>query len=373
MKATDTPGRIRDAARAIRDGRLVVFPTETVYGLGADALNEHAVNRIYAAKGRPSDNPLIVHLATIDGIDRIVESLPPLARALLTRFAPGPLTLVLPAHPDLPRAVTAGLDTVAVRIPRHPIARAFLEACGRPVVAPSANRSGEPSPTTLEMARASLMAETDSESDGGPEAERDAVRRAALRGIRYLDGGPCEVGLESTVASVTDREIVILRPGAIGADDFRDAAPGVAVREASDRDDSGPARSPGRVHRHYRPRATVVLHDHRSEAPDDLVARLGGVFRPGAVAIAVIGVGTSVDAPAVAVRDWQETGALPNGPAAAEVVTRRAADVAGYARDLYRWFTELDTAGVGCIVAILPPDRGIGRAVRDRLQRASSG
>ncbi len=414
MKATATPGPIQDAARAIRDGRLVVFPTETVYGLGADALDEHAVNRIYAAKGRPADNPLIVHLASVDLIAMVADRLPPLAATLLARFAPGPLTLVLPAHPDLPPAVTAGLDTVAVRIPRHPVARAFLEACGRPVAAPSANRSGEPSPTTLGMARASLMAGRGSAEDnelgardrasaGGAGGEhdaagRDAARREALRGIRFLDGGPCEVGLESTVASVTEREIVILRPGGISADDLRAAAPGVAVREAPGQGEHGPARSPGRMHRHYRPRAPVVVHDPARDDPGELATRLYAVRDRGAGPVGVIGVGEAVDAAAAAVRRWQETEphggrsaggrarcaaerAVPTrrtgdgAPCAAEgaVLMRRAADVAGYARDLYRWFTELDAAGVRCIVAVMPADRGIGRAVRDRLERASGG
>ena len=367
MKATATSEQIQEAARAIREGRLVVFPTETVYGLGADALNEGAVSRIYAAKERPPDNPLIVHLASIDRIPRVVRSLAPLASALFARFAPGPLTLVLPAHADLPRIVTAGLDTVAVRIPRHPVARAFLEACGGPVAAPSANRSGEPSPTTLDMARASL------EHGAQPAAGPDAASRVALRGIRYLDGGPCEVGLESTVAAVTDHDIVILRPGAISASDLRDAAPGVAVREAGAHDEGGLTRSPGRVHRHYHPRATVVLHDPARENTDDLKALLGSVAGPGTAPVAVIGVGSSIDAPSAAARAWQAACCGVDGRDFDAVVTRRATDVAGYARDLYRWFTELDAAGAGCIVAVLPADHGIGRAVRDRLQRASTG
>ena len=150
---TESP---EDAAAYIRRGQTVAFPTETVYGLGADAFNGDAVQQIFAAKGRPSDNPLIVHIADRAQVDRLAASVPGPARALMDRFFPGPLTLILPRCPDVPSVVTAGLDTVGVRMPDHPVAQRFLAACGTPVAAPSANRSGRPSPTTWQAVRDDL-------------------------------------------------------------------------------------------------------------------------------------------------------------------------------------------------------------------------
>jgi len=328
---------ILDAARTIRSGGLVVFPTETVYGLGADALAAEAVERIFAAKGRPPDNPLIVHIADSADLDRVAGHVPAIARDLFARFAPGPLTLVLPAHPDLAPAVTAGLATVAVRFPAHPVAIELLRTCGRPLAAPSANRSGEPSPTTVAMARASLG---------------DAV------GV-YLDGGRCRVGLESTVASVSDDTVRILRPGAVTAEEIGEAVGGARVEYAA----IGPAESapsPGLRHRHYQPHAEVVTVE-----ADDLEdggldgARLAKISGP----IGVIGVRD--DVPTLV--------SLSGVSGKVQIFQRVAADTPEYARNLYRWFDELDELGVRMIIAILPTVDGIGLALRDRLDRASGG
>ena len=361
MKAMASAEQIQTAAQAIRDGRLVVFPTETVYGLGADAGNEEAVARIFAAKGRPADNPLIVHLESIAWAEAVVDRLPPVAGVLFERFSPGPLTLVLPAHPSLPGIVTAGLDTVAVRIPSHPVARALLASCGRPVAAPSANRSGEPSPTTVGMARASL--ERGLVSSVGGESG----------GITYIDGGPCEVGLESTVAAVSGRRVVILRPGSIGADDLQRAVPDAQIADAPSVDRIDRPVSPGLKHGHYRPGATVIAHDPQDESPDRLRSRILRSVPEGRATVGVIGIAPT------AVRIAAEIGRAAGRPGnrrPAETnqgLVREAADAREYAHNLYRWFVELDGQGCEAIVAILPPDQGVGRALRDRITRAAGG
>ncbi len=346
------------AAAAVRAGALVVFPTETVYGLGADAGSEEAVRRIFEAKGRPADNPLIVHVLSIEQIDGLVDRLSPAAEALLSTFSPGPLTLVLPAAGSVPRAVTAGLDTVAVRIPSHPVARALLERAAVPIAAPSANRSGEPSPTTVAMARASLG---------------DAVSH-------YLDGGPCEVGLESTVATVEGSRVVVLRPGAVSARMMRDAVPGVEVEYSTALSGDESPRSPGLKHRHYRPRARVVLFaQERRSATVELAELLAVTDDEGPVTVGVIGVGDECDTIARCVRRGVAAlgGPLRAGRQGSEpsvrIVERRAPSLEEYARYLYRWFGEMDEAGAALVVAHLPPERGIGRALRDRLERATGG
>ncbi|MFW5741768.1 MAG: L-threonylcarbamoyladenylate synthase [Spirochaetota bacterium] len=326
------------AARAIRTGRLVVFPTETVYGLGADALNAAAVRGIFAAKGRPVDNPLIVHLESATLLDTVAADAARVAHELFARFAPGPFTLVVRANDSVPREVTAGLATVAVRVPRHPVARALLAACGRPIAAPSANRSGEPSPTTVDMARRSLGSTVDV----------------------YLDGGACEVGVESTVAAIAEGAVTILRPGAVTAEQIAAALPGIDVGYAdanAARGDASP--SPGLRHRHYQPLATVIVCDP-ADARRCSVA-VAHALRGDGGSAAVIGLAAAVDA---------ALDAGPGVPAAGDALVLRASDPAEYARNLYRWFHELDAAGVTRIVALLPPAVGIGRAVRDRLTRA---
>ncbi len=326
-KFDDAPASQRSmilrAAETILSGGLVVFPTETVYGLGADALDASAVRGIFTAKGRPSDNPLIVHIADLEDLERVTRHASSIARDLFARFAPGPLTLVMPAHPDLAPAVSAGLSTVAVRFPSHPVAIDLLRACGRPLAAPSANRSGEPSPTTVAMARASLG---------------DAA------GV-YLDGGPCRVGLESTVASIIDDVVTILRPGAVTAEDIEAAVAGIRVRYAT-LVAAQPSPSPGLRHRHYQPRAEVFT----VEARDFEHARLADLSKP----MGILGRRADIEV-------WRGSFAA----------VRDAADVTEYARNLYRWFAELDALEVSTIVAVMPPADGIGLALRDRLERAS--
>lgn len=229
-----TPENIAEAAEAIRRGKLVGMPTETVYGVAADALNPEAVRRTFAAKGRPADNPLIVHLADVAEVDRVAADFPLSAAVLAQHFWPGPLTLVLPKQDEVPDAVTAGLETVAVRVPGHPVAQALIEAAGTPVSAPSANPFMGLSPTRAE--------------DIAPEV----AKHLAL----ILDGGPCEVGLESTVVDLHEAPFRLLRPGRISREEIEE----VLEREIADREEAV-KRSPGLYRRHYAPRTPVRLVD----------------------------------------------------------------------------------------------------------------
>ena len=296
------------AATVLRGGGLAAFPTETVYGLGAVATDARAVAAVFEAKGRPADNPLIVHAADLEPINAITNQTS-LGEALFAAFTPGPLTLVLPVRPAvLPSAVTAALSTVAVRIPAHETARALIREAGGLLVAPSANRSGRPSPTTWQAVRDDL--------DG---------RIGAV-----LMGAPTAVGLESTVVDATGYAAVVLRPGAVTLAMLRTVDPG--ARDATPGDDT--ARSPGTQHRHYAPRASVRLVD----APDpDATAAYIGLMMP--------------------------------DPGYAIVET--CADIAGYARALFDFFRRADGLGLSRIDAQRVPDDGLGRALMDRLCRAA--
>ncbi|CAM4474000.1 L-threonylcarbamoyladenylate synthase [Paenibacillus endophyticus] len=237
------------AAAQLRDGGLIAFPTETVYGLGADARSSFAVGRIFSAKGRPSDNPLIVHIANRQQLDELVLPYPQLASALMDSFWPGPLTIVLPARPDvLSPLVTAGLASVGIRIPDHRTALALLELAGCPVAAPSANRSGRPSPT---LAR-HVLEDLDGRIDG------------------VVDDGATGVGLESTVVElVGDQMIRILRPGGITLEALRIAAPHATIDSASLEEPEVAPRSPGMKYTHYAPKGELVLVQG---APDAVTA-----------------------------------------------------------------------------------------------------
>lgn len=310
---TESP---EEAAAYIRHGYVVAFPTETVYGLGADAFDEHAVRRIFVAKGRPSDNPIIAHIARLEQLHELVRTVPPMAERLIERFFPGPLTLILPRHPNVPSVLTAGLDTIGVRMPAHPIAHAFLEACGRPVAAPSANLSGRPSPTTWEAVYADL--------DG--------------RVPCILQGDQTPVGLESTVVDCTGAAPVVLRSGGVTLEALRGVVPETVL---SGRHAPELARSPGTRYRHYAPVARVVPVEKPEDAVPDPRAGYIGL-------------------------------ALPGG---AEVfgLSERCADVADYARELYHFFRRCDAAGLERIYCQTVQPAGLGLALMDRIERAANG
>lgn len=309
-----TDDQVQRAAELLRAGEIVAFPTETVYGLGANALDERAVARIFLAKGRPSHNPLIVHAADAAAARALVLDWPLSAEALAACFWPGPLTLVLPKQPTIPDLVTAGLGTVAVRVPRHPLAHALLEAARLPVAAPSANRSEGVSPTTAAHVRASL-------GDRVP---------------LILDGGPTEVGIESTVVDLSGEVPRLLRPGMISSDDLA-AVLGTRPLVVTELKGDSARTSPGQLERHYAPRAPVVLF---REAAPRAADGAGAIVRHA---------GTS---------GLRHEILLPDDPA-------------GYARGLYAALHTLDAAGVTQILIQTPPDTVAWHAVRDRLRRAS--
>lgn len=325
------PALLHQAARLLAAGELVAFPTETVYGLGADARNDAAVAGIFAAKGRPSDNPLIVHIASVAGLERIGREVGPLVWRLAEQFWPGPLTIVMESAPGLAPRVSAGLSTVGVRVPDHPVALALLRAFDGPVAAPSANRSGRPSPTRA----AHVLADMDG-------------RIAAV-----VDGGPTVVGLESTVVDARGPRVRVLREGgvtremltaALGTDAVEPPTAVTAVDEADQ-----PALAPGMRHQHYAPRCRVVL-----VAPDQWEQQLA---RWGAERASV---GALLRNPAIR-------------PLNARYVERITGGVDEYAHRLFAALLDAEAAGVDVLLVETVPEEGIGRAVMDRLRRAAAG
>jgi L-threonylcarbamoyladenylate synthase len=310
---------ITRAAGVLRAGGLVAFPTETVYGLGADASRDDAVARVDAVKGRPTAHPLIVHLAPEAELDEWAIDVPAVARRLAKALWPGPLTMILKKSPRVASATTGGSDTVGLRVPSHPMAIALLRMFGGGIAAPSANRFGAVSPTTADHVAADLGRDVD----------------------YILDGGACDVGVESTIIDLSRGRAVLLRPGGAPRDVI-EAITGPLT--AIDRE--APA-APGTLESHYAPRAKVI-----AVALDEV---------PAAVAAGAEG-RVAVLAPASAFAGWPG------------LVARRYVlpdDVAGMARDLYAALRDLDASGVDLIVAALPPEAGLGEAVADRLRRAA--
>ncbi|HUR68882.1 MAG TPA: L-threonylcarbamoyladenylate synthase [Candidatus Thermoplasmatota archaeon] len=311
---------IAAAALALRNGKLVVFPTETVYGVGAHALDAEAVRRIFDAKGRPADNPLIVHVADVAAARALARSWPAAAETLARAFWPGPLTLVLPRAPGVPDVTTGGLDSVALRVPSHGVARMLLAAAGVPVAAPSANRSGRPSPTRVEDALHDL--------GGAVEC--------------YLDGGPTDVGLESTVVGLLDAEPTILRQGGLPREAIEAVVGPVRVATHGD-----VARAPGMKHRHYSPRARLHVVDGPADA---LVTKLRAEGRRVAH---VAGAERGLSGP-----DARAPG--------------RSDEPEAWARQIFALMRDLDGAGYEDIVVEAIPERGVGAAVMDRLRRGAA-
>jgi L-threonylcarbamoyladenylate synthase len=302
------------ASELIKRGGTVAFPTETVYGLGANVFDEAAICKIFAAKGRPADNPLIAHIANLGMLDQLTGEVNGVAQALIDRFFPGPLTLVLRKAPAVPLIATAGLATIGIRMPRHPLAQEFLSACGVPVVAPSANLSGRPSPTTWQAVKEDL------------DGRIDAI----------LCGDQTEVGLESTVVDCTGAAPIVLRSGAVTLEQLRSVVP--STRLASQGIDEL-VRSPGTHHRHYSPRAKVELVDNPSSAR-------------GGADTAFIGVGTP--------------------PGAVEFGFQYiAATVEDYAHELFRFYRVCDDQGIRTIYCQRVAETGLGLALMDRLRRAA--
>jgi L-threonylcarbamoyladenylate synthase len=321
-----SPSEIQHAATLLRAGRLVAFPTETVYGLGANALDADAVARIYAAKGRPATSPLIVHVASIEMAKSLAAEWPAAADLLTKQFWPGPLTLVLRKKPAIPGIVTAGLDTVGLRMPSHPVAQALLEAAGIPLAAPSANRFTEVSPTTAEHVRQSLGNNVD----------------------LILDGGPCTVGIESTVLSLIGPQPVLLRPGGISRAQIESIIGSIAIAQEAP---SGPHPSPGMHARHYSPRTSLLL------VSDGKLPEAGkGIYleysRP------------PIRSAHSAIRSDATTPRVQ--------IIQMPADPAAYAAILYEKLHQADAAHVDWIAVEKPPATSDWEAVNDRLRRAAT-
>lgn len=329
--AADT---IERAATIIRDGGLVVFPTETVYGLGGNGLSSAAAEKIYAAKGRPSDNPLIIHVAEPSDTTRYAHT-GPLYDRLAKAFMPGPLTVICPKRDIVPLSTTGGLETVAVRCPSHPIAHALIQAAGVPIAAPSANLSGKPSPTLAAHVRQDLLGRVD----------------------MILDGGDCEIGLESTIVKIDRDEdgeyLTLLRPGAITVDALSCVCARVTVAKAvAERlADGERPLSPGMMYKHYAPSVPLVLLDGTDE---DVLAYLKARQAEEACAILCYD---------------EEVGALAPGRLL-PVGARR--DLATQAHRLFARLREADTTDASVIYAHLPPMDGLGLALYNRMIRAAA-
>lgn len=314
-------GLVERAVEVLRAGGLVAFPTETVYGLGADATDTAAVSRIFAVKGRPAGHPLIVHLASAADLDRWAAGVPAAARTLAEACWPGPLTLLLARSPLVPDVVTGGRATVGLRVPAHPVALALLEAFGGGIAAPSANRFGHVSPTTADHVRADLG---------------DAVDL-------ILDGGPCTVGVESTIVDCTVDPPEVLRPGGVGLERLADLLGHPVGRWHGDR----VVAAPGTLAAHYAPAARVVVVE-----PDEVVGAAAELVAAGE-RVALL-----TPAPVVGV----DPAVIPLDP---------AGGTEHYARVLYQRLREADRLGAEVVLAVPPPAEGLGVAVRDRLERAA--
>ena len=370
MKIISDSAAIDLAASALCDGQLVIFPTETVYGIGANAFCAEAVRKIFRAKGRPGDNPLICHLASTDQLSSVAVDIPEVAKRLFDFYAPGPITLILPKHPDIPEVVSAGLDTVGVRIPSHPLAFEFLRRAGVPVAAPSANISGKPSATVADYA----------DSDFSKCAD-----------IAYLiDGGESEIGIESTVIDVTREIPVILRPGKITAEQIAKDL-GIEVIYASDlgpNQNSGAdsksvtestPRAPGMKYRHYAPEAKMVLiSGEADDAIESSLAILREVISDRAVDSSVEV--SSADAQIVkhlglwvpeSLAITIENAILKSHPhLRLEVASYR--DVADAMKNLFRQLREFDRQGCDLIIAYAECESEHSRAYLNRLRKAAS-
>ncbi len=336
-------GSIERAATLLRQGELVVFPTETVYGLGADALQTDAVERIFIAKGRPFSDPLIVHIAAEETLATLVTEIPAQAYRLAQAFWPGPLTLILPASQRVPKLVTAGLGTIAVRMPHHAVALALIRAVGSPIAAPSANRFMHVSPTTAQ------------------HVLNDLNRRVSL----ILDGGPCEVGVESTILDLCAEIPTILRPGGISLEALRTVLPEVlppsrrAITTSNASHDEMAQKAPGQLLTHYAPAVPTLLFDGTVDAIRAAMLTEVRRYQQRSKQVGVLI--ADEDLPT-----FQGSGAfvytLGNAAASEQIAAR-----------LFAGLRTLEEAGAQVILCRNFEEQGLGLAVRDRLLKAAGG
>lgn len=317
---------IQYASRLLQEGELVGMPTETVYGLAANALDVQAVKKIFQAKGRPQDNPLIVHISRLDMLDQLVAKIPPVAKRLSERYWPGPLTMIFPRSEKVPLQVTAGLDTVAVRFPSHLVAQELISDSGLPLAAPSANLSGRPSPTTA------------------LHVYQDMNGKIPL----ILDGGECKVGVESTVVAVKGEDAKLLRPGGVTPEMLRECCGKLEIDDAvyHQLKEGEKAASPGMKYKHYSPKADVIILEGTLEQFKEYLARRKA---KGAYALVFDGEEKDLNFPYLTYGATQEE----------------------QARELFAALRELDHRGAKTIYARCPEKTGVGLAVYNRLVRAA--
>jgi L-threonylcarbamoyladenylate synthase len=322
--------QLQIAADVIKRGGLVAFPTETVYGLGADAFNAKAVSGIFEAKKRPLDDPLIVHISRKEDVNRLASDISKEAEKLMERFWPGPLTLVLKKKEIVPDIVSAGLDTVAIRMPSHPVARKFIGSANTPIAAPSANLFGRPSPTTA----------------------RDVVEDLGNEIDIVIDSGNTEIGVESTVAEFLGKEVTILRPGGISPDEIREVVKRVTLYDER----QVIARSPGKYPRHYSPHAHVVVIPDEFNQIVQVRNAAGKFLREGKKA--------GILAKEEHVKDYEGFNVKAIGP---------SGDPKVCAANLFRLLREFDREEADVIVVEAISEKGIGLAVMNRLRKAAGG
>jgi L-threonylcarbamoyladenylate synthase len=320
--------KVRVAANMIREGGLVAFPTETVYGLGADALNAKAVLALFTAKERPLDNPPIVHVENIKDVYTLAEQVPPKANKLMKEFWPGPLTLVFKRSKTVPDVTVAGLDTIALRMPQHAVALALIKESKRPIAAPSANLAGKPSPTSAEHVFADLNGRINA----------------------ILDGGPTRIGVESTVLDLSAEPAMVLRPGGTSLEALKNVLGNVKLHPAVEN-----ARSPGMKHRHYAPKASVILVEGAVSPVMATVKSLIGSYW--------------LEDKRVGVLATAETAWAYEADVVKSLGSRRNVD--GMAVNLFRLLREFDEENVDVIIAESVPTEGLGLAVMNRLRKAS--
>lgn len=322
-----TRENIRICGDAIKRGELVAFPTETVYGLGADAMQRDAAKKIYAAKGRPSDNPLIVHVDSIGAMSAVVEKIPPVALRLAARFMPGPLTLVMKKKSVVPDEVTGGLGTVALRIPLSQTALSLIRAAGTPICAPSANTSGAPSPTAANHVLADMKGK-----------------------IPYiLDGGACKIGIESTVIDVTGKVPRLLRPGGLPVEKIKEI-----VGELEIVTDGSVALCPGMKYKHYAPKAEVFFSAYYEKMTEAICDWYDGIVSRGGKPVVLC---LDENSEKYGKRD----------------VIKIGANYEEYAHNLFADLRLADEKGYGYVIAEGVPDRGIGNSLINRLIKSSGG
>ncbi|MEM0096241.1 MAG: L-threonylcarbamoyladenylate synthase [Candidatus Bathyarchaeia archaeon] len=327
---------IQIAANIIKNGGLVAFPTETVYGLGANALNPKAVKALFRAKKRPLDNPPIVHVENIQEVYRLAKEVPPKAEILIEKFWPGPLTLIFKRSEIVPDITVSGLDTIAIRMPRHNVALALIKESGCPLAAPSANLAGRPSPTTAQHVLEDL------------NGRIDAV----------LDAGPTNIGVESTVLDLTVDPPQILRPGGVPYEVLKSVLERVELHPVAVADMKvhvDRARSPGMKHRHYAPKARMIVVEGDLEAVVKKVAELTDYYRRRKAKVGVLAT--------------DETVASYEADVVKSLGSRSRLEDA--AKNLFRLLREFDAEGVDVIIAEGVPSKGLGLAVMNRLRKAS--